>query len=72
VYKVLTGKVLEIPDDEVLPSSSSSLSSYHQMMDTEINSLLEVDIGGNQPVIKVTKYSYVFSLKSNPPPSFTV
>ena len=47
MYKVLTGKVLQIPEEEVLSSS-------YQMMDTEINSLLEVDIGDNLPVnIKV-------------------
>jgi hypothetical protein len=54
VYRILTGKTLQLPDDEP------------DITDTEINSLLQVDIGGPPPhqdkIIKVTFSSSVYFL----------
>ena len=51
VYKILTGKVLEMPEEEEDTNPAD-------MMDTEINAMLEVDIGGTKPnIIKVTFFA---------------
>jgi hypothetical protein len=55
VYRILTGKTLQLPEDEP------------DITDTEINALLQVDIGGPPPphqdkIIKVAFSSSVYFL----------
>jgi hypothetical protein len=55
VYRILTGKTLQLPEDEP------------DITDTEINALLQVDIGGPPPphqdkIIKVAFNSSVYFL----------
>ena len=54
MYKILTGNNLEMPEEEE--------TNPADMMDTEINSLLEVDIGGTTiNAIKVCiLYTYLY------------
>ena len=52
VYRILTGKTLELPEDE---------TSLTDMTDTEINALLEVDIGGSAKHSDTVKVGRIFN-----------
>ena len=49
VYRILTGKTLQLPEDE---------PSLTDITDTEINALLQVDIGGPPHQDKIVKVRY--------------
>ena len=53
-YRILTGKTLQLPEDE---------SSLTEITDTEINALLQVDIGTSAQPEKIVKVRLLCSFR---------